>query len=82
MIETATIEVRLAKPIDLKTTIWDVSTQKNKEILIIGQPYLLKQASGNWEGWYILTEDTDPLDIASWLEAKKMYVAVRPLEKK
>lgn len=77
--ETATIKVRLAKPTDLKKIA--VSNGKKQYVLNIGLPYLLKSmVTKKFEGWYLLSKDTDANDIAEWLKNDMIYVALKPFD--
>ncbi|MCQ0110305.1 hypothetical protein [Zhouia amylolytica] len=62
------VELKLADPEDLKL---------DNRNLKIGQPYWLKSSiTGNFEGCYIINEETDPFEVLNWLKNEMIYIPI------
>lgn len=72
-IETIQVKLRLAEPEDLKV---DART------LRYGQSFWLRsiQTKAFDNKAYIINQDTDPLELATWLKNKMIYVPVSDLD--
>jgi len=86
MSTTATIQLIVATADDLKKVkeYKQLGGGKYKTVYEprYGQVYKLKsKETGLFDNqFYIITKDTDPLDIAVWLENKMIYIPVEGIE--